>query len=92
MTEEDRLAALFKGRTILLTGGEFFFIKSMIEYFILILSFLNEGSGFMGKVFIEKLLRVTEVKKIILLIRHKKGIEPKERLISLMNDAVSTKI
>lgn len=43
----------------------------------------------MGKVFIEKLLRVTEVHKIILLIRHKKGIEPKERLISLMNDAVS---
>lgn len=43
----------------------------------------------MGKVFIEKLLRVTEVKSIILLIRHKKGIEPKDRLISLVNDAVS---
>jgi hypothetical protein len=43
----------------------------------------------MGKIFVERLLRVTEVKKIILLIRHKKGIEPKERLISLVNDAVS---
>jgi hypothetical protein len=43
----------------------------------------------MGKVFIEKLLRVTKIEKIILLIRHKKGIDPKERLISLINDAVS---
>jgi hypothetical protein len=43
----------------------------------------------MGKVFIEKLLRVTKIGKIILLIRHKKGIDPKERLISLINDAVS---
>lgn len=44
----------------------------------------------MGKVFIEKLLRVTKLKKIILLIRKKKGVEPRERLISLVNDAVSS--
>ncbi|XP_017769188.1 PREDICTED: putative fatty acyl-CoA reductase CG5065 [Nicrophorus vespilloides] len=55
----DRIAELFKGKTVFITGG----------------------TGFMGKVLVEKLLRCcTEVHRIYLLIRTKKGKDPNERL------------
>ncbi|XP_051863501.1 fatty acyl-CoA reductase wat-like isoform X4 [Drosophila albomicans] len=41
---------------------------------------ITGGSGFLGKVTIEKLLRSTEVKRIYVLIRTKKGQEPQERI------------
>ncbi|XP_037730805.1 fatty acyl-CoA reductase wat isoform X1 [Drosophila subpulchrella] len=41
--------------------------------------FLTGGSGFLGKVTIEKLLRTTEVKRIYVLLRSKRGQEMKER-------------
>ncbi|XP_034116748.1 fatty acyl-CoA reductase wat-like isoform X3 [Drosophila albomicans] len=43
---------------------------------------ITGGSGFLGKVTIEKLLRSTEVKRIYVLIRTKKGQEPQERIAS----------
>jgi alcohol-forming fatty acyl-CoA reductase len=43
----------------------------------------------MGKVFIEKLLRVTNIGKIYLLVRQKKGKNPKDRLVDLFNNPVS---
>ena len=67
----DRIAEVFKGREILLTGG----------------------TGFLGKVIIEKFLRcLPEVGQIYLLIRPKKGKDPKHRLDELFNNAVSNKI
>ncbi|XP_034234490.1 putative fatty acyl-CoA reductase CG5065 isoform X1 [Thrips palmi] len=43
--------------------------------------FVTGGTGFMGKVFVEKVLRKTpDVGGIYLLIRNKKGKDPKERL------------
>lgn len=47
------------------------------------------ATGFMGKVFLERLLRCTEVAKIYLLLRPKKGIQPKERLMQIFDNAVS---
>ncbi|KAG5888824.1 hypothetical protein JTB14_016024 [Gonioctena quinquepunctata] len=50
--------------------------------------FITGGSGFIGKAFIEKLLRVTEVKKIYVLIRSKKGKSPSERLNEIFNNVL----
>lgn len=47
------------------------------------------GTGFLGKVFIVKLLlSCPEVGKIYILIRPKKGKEPKERLLNYLNGKV----
>lgn len=43
----------------------------------------------MGKVLIEKLLRVTEVAKIFMIIRHKKNVNPKDRLLKMFDNPVS---
>lgn len=51
---------------------------------------ITGGSGFLGKVLIEKILRKTpDVKKIYLLIRAKKGKEPKERIHDIFSSPVS---
>ncbi|XP_046682906.1 putative fatty acyl-CoA reductase CG5065 [Homalodisca vitripennis] len=43
--------------------------------------FITGGSGFLGKVLIEKILRKTpDVKKIYILLRAKKGKEPRQRI------------
>lgn len=48
--------------------------------------FLTGGSGFLGKVIIEKLLRsCPNVKKIYVLLRSKKGRSSEERMKSLFN-------
>ena len=45
--------------------------------------FITGGTGFIGKVLLEKLLRCTDVRRVYLLIREKKGISPNERLKKL---------
>lgn len=42
----------------------------------------------MGKVLIDKLLRRTEVDRIYMLMRVKKGKEPKERLVDVFTNPV----
>jgi len=54
--------------------------------------FLTGATGFLGKVVIEKLLRTTEVKRIYVLIRPKRGVEIKDRIITWSKDAVSKAI
>ncbi|XP_034664016.1 fatty acyl-CoA reductase wat isoform X1 [Drosophila subobscura] len=49
---------------------------------------LTGGSGFLGKVIIEKLLRTTEVKRIYVLLRAKRGQEIQERFVSWESDPV----
>lgn len=51
------------------------------------------GTGFMGKVLVEKLLRkCPDIGKIILLVRPKKGKIPKQRLEEMLNDALFEKL
>ncbi|XP_064076069.1 fatty acyl-CoA reductase 1 [Vanessa tameamea] len=51
------------------------------------------GTGFMGKVLVEKLLRkCPDIGKIMLLVRPKKGKLPKQRLEEMLNDALFEKL
>lgn len=47
------------------------------------------GTGFMGKVLVDKLLRTCDLEMLYLLIRVKKGKEPSARLKELFDDPVS---
>lgn len=53
--------------------------------------FITGGTGFMGKVLVEKILRsLPDVKKVILLIRPKRGVDPMQRLENIKNLPVCT--
>lgn len=47
------------------------------------------GTGFMGKILVEKLLRSTDVATIFLLIREKKGKNVHTRLDDIFDNVVS---
>lgn len=52
--------------------------------------FVTGGTGFMGKVLVEKLLRkCSGLKKIYMLVRTKKGKDPNERLKDQFKNPVS---
>jgi hypothetical protein len=52
--------------------------------------FITGGTGFMGKVLLEKILRAcSDVDTVYLLIRNKKGKEPRKRLDELFASPVS---
>ncbi|CAB3252541.1 unnamed protein product [Arctia plantaginis] len=50
--------------------------------------FITGGGGFLGKQFIEKLLRACKIKKIYVLLRPKKGKSIQERLQFMLTDPV----
>ncbi|CAB0001195.1 unnamed protein product [Nesidiocoris tenuis] len=47
--------------------------------------FITGGSGFIGRILIEHLFRKCEVQKIFVLVRAKKGVEPKDRKQTIFN-------
>ncbi|XP_075974080.1 putative fatty acyl-CoA reductase CG5065 [Anticarsia gemmatalis] len=55
--------------------------------------FITGGTGFLGKVFVEKLLySCSKLDKIYLLIRDKKGVDIKRRLENLFDDPLFTRV
>ncbi|RZC33010.1 fatty acyl-CoA reductase -like, partial [Asbolus verrucosus] len=54
--------------------------------------FITGGTGFMGKVLTEKLLRSTNVATIYILIRTKKGKDAQTRLKEMLNDVLFEKL
>lgn len=60
--------------------------SEIVKYYAGKSIFITGATGFLGKVLIEKLLRsCSDVKKIYLLVRHKKGNTPQQRLNELLN-------
>lgn len=52
---------------------------------------ITGGTGFLGKVVVEKFLRcLPEIQQIYLLVRPKKGKDPQERLVDIFDSAVSS--
>lgn len=51
---------------------------------------LTGGTGFMGKIMLDKLLRsFPDLRAIYLMVRNKKGSSPEERVEKIFNDVVS---
>ena len=60
--------------------------SEIIKYYQNKSIFITGATGFLGKVLIEKLLRSCYgLKKIYVLVRHKKGNTPQQRLNELVN-------
>ncbi|XP_075162282.1 fatty acyl-CoA reductase wat-like [Haematobia irritans] len=53
---------------------------------------ITGGTGFVGKVLVEKLLRSTDIKYIYLLVRHKKGKDVNERIQEMINLPIFEKL
>ncbi|XP_053676360.1 fatty acyl-CoA reductase wat-like [Anopheles nili] len=53
---------------------------------------LTGGTGFLGKVLLEKILRCLAVRKVYLAVRTKDGHKPEERLRLLLQDALFEKV
>jgi fatty acyl-CoA reductase len=47
------------------------------------------GTGFMGQILVEKLLRSCQIDKLYIIIRSKKGLTEKQRLNKIFDDHVS---
>ncbi|XP_062124267.1 fatty acyl-CoA reductase wat-like [Drosophila sulfurigaster albostrigata] len=54
--------------------------------------FITGGSGFLGKVTIEKLLRSTQVKRIYVLVRPKKGVSIQDRIAAWDKDPLFSEL
>jgi thioester reductase-like protein len=68
-----------------------FFGSEIAEYFKNKSVFLTGGTGFIGKVLIEKLLRsCSDLNKIYVLVRSKRGQTPKQRINELLHCKVKS--
>lgn len=69
-----------------MAGGEYTSVKDFYRGRSI---FITGGTGFMGKVLVEKLLRsCPDIKNIYLLMRPKRGQNVEERLCELLNAPV----
>ncbi|KAF6206583.1 hypothetical protein GE061_017817 [Apolygus lucorum] len=59
--------------------------SEIVKYFKGKTIFITGGTGFIGRILIEHLLRKCDVRRIYVLVRAKKGVEPKDRKHSLFN-------
>jgi alcohol-forming fatty acyl-CoA reductase len=50
---------------------------------------ITGGTGFMGKVLVEKLVRCLNVETVVLLVRKKNDKTPEQRLVEYMQESVS---
>ncbi|XP_057659288.1 fatty acyl-CoA reductase wat-like [Diorhabda carinulata] len=53
---------------------------------------LTGGTGFLGKLIIEKLLRTCDVEGVYLIVKSKKGLTPEERIKNLIDEPVMAKV
>lgn len=68
-------------------------MDSVQEFYAAASAFITGGTGFLGKVLVEKLLRsCLDLDRIYILIRPKKAISADERLNSLRNDKIFNRI
>jgi alcohol-forming fatty acyl-CoA reductase len=51
--------------------------------------FVTGGTGFLGKILADKLLRSCSLKKIAILVRSKKGVDSIQRVAEIYNQSVS---
>ena len=60
--------------------------SEIVKYYTDKSIFITGATGFLGKVLIEKLLRsCPDVKKMYVLVRHKKGNTPQQRINEILN-------
>jgi len=65
-------------------------VKSIPAFYAGQSIFLTGATGFLGKVFIEKILRsCPDIREIFLLVRPNKGLNVKERIEKILNLPVS---
>lgn len=62
---------------------------NVLEFYRDAVVLVTGGTGFLGKVLVEKLLRSMAVKKVVLLVREKRGTSVPVRLRQLISDPVS---
>uniref|UniRef100_A0A8W7P8T9 Fatty acyl-CoA reductase n=1 Tax=Anopheles coluzzii TaxID=1518534 RepID=A0A8W7P8T9_ANOCL len=65
---------------------------NVLEFYRDAVVLVTGGTGFLGKVLVEKLLRSMAVKKVVLLVREKRGTSVPERLRQLISDPIFDKI
>lgn len=62
--------------------------SSILEFYKDTNVFLTGATGFVGKALLEKLLRTCQVETVYILMRSKRGTDPKDRLKELFNNSV----
>lgn len=50
------------------------------------------GTGFMGKILLEKVIRVLPIEKLYVIIREKRGVQPQDRIKNILKLPVSGNI
>ncbi|XP_050090658.1 fatty acyl-CoA reductase 1-like [Anopheles aquasalis] len=66
--------------------------SGVVEFYKNSTILITGGTGFIGKVLLEKLLRCFEVRKVYLLIREKRSTAVGDRLKEMLDDAIFSKI
>ncbi|XP_058057958.1 fatty acyl-CoA reductase 1-like [Anopheles bellator] len=63
-------------------------MSSISEFYRDKVVFVTGGTGFIGKIVVEKLLRTCEVKEVILMVREKKNTQPEQRIKALCSSPI----